>query len=104
MSIYHVQNDEAHKFIPAVQAAMEAMASKSIELLNKGKDELEENYKMSVLVVDQTRSAVNVAEQAAENYISAGAIWLSSVLDKASKCVSAFGARKRDNPNSRKQK
>ena len=75
-------------------------------MLGKTK-ELEENYRLSErgrTLATQSRAAIRDAEQAAENYVSAGAGWLSGALDKTSKRVLELGAVKRNDPNFKKQK
>ncbi|KAJ4826067.1 hypothetical protein Tsubulata_000731 [Turnera subulata] len=98
------QKHAGRKLIPAVQS----IASKGVQMLNKTKEGLEEKYKVSEkgrMVMEQTKSAIDAAGLAAQGYIWTGAAWLSSTVDKASKRGSAaLGTRKSDNPNSRKQK
>ncbi|KAL9406813.1 hypothetical protein Peur_003785 [Populus x canadensis] len=96
------KNHGSSRFVPAVQVAMQTVALKSVEMLSKAR-ELEENYKLSEkgrTLALQTRAAVYDAEQAAENYVSAGAGWLSGALDKTSKRVLSLGTVKRNGPNS----
>lgn len=96
------KNHGSSRFVPAVQVAMQTVALKSVEMLSKAR-ELEENYKLSEkgrTLALQTRAAVYDAEQAAENYVSAGAGWLSGALDKTSKRVLSLGTVKRNVPNS----
>ncbi|XP_011004338.1 PREDICTED: protein vip1-like isoform X2 [Populus euphratica] len=96
------KNHGSSRFVPAVQVAMQKVALKSVEMLSKAR-ELEENYKLSEkgrTLALQTRAAVYDAEQAAENYASAGAGWLSGALDKTSKRVLSLGTVKRNGPNS----
>ncbi|KAI9401025.1 hypothetical protein POPTR_001G070200v4 [Populus trichocarpa] len=93
------KNHGSSRFVPAVQVAMQTVALKSVEMLSKAR-ELEENYKLSEkgkTLALQTRAAVYDAEQAAENYVSAGAGWLSGALDKTSKRVLSLGTVKRNN-------
>ncbi|CAK7336011.1 unnamed protein product [Dovyalis caffra] len=100
------KNHGSFRIVPAVQAAIQAVALKSIEMLSKT-TELEENYKLSEkgrILANQTRSTICDAEQAAESYVSAGAMWLSGALDKTSKRVSALGTMKGNGPNSRNKK
>ncbi|KAI5600994.1 hypothetical protein BDE02_01G061900 [Populus trichocarpa] len=96
------KNHGSSRFVPAVQVAMQTVVLKSVEMLSKAR-ELEENYKLSEkgrTLALQTRAAVYDAEQAAENYVSAGAGWLSGALDKTSKRVLSLGTVKRNGPNS----
>ncbi|KAH8522362.1 hypothetical protein Peur_040884 [Populus x canadensis] len=96
------KNHGSSRFVPAVQVAMQTVALKSVEMLSKAR-ELEQNYKLSEkgrTLALQTRAAVYDAEQAAENYVSAGAGWLSGALDKTSKRVLSLGTVKRNGPNS----
>ncbi|EEF50146.1 conserved hypothetical protein [Ricinus communis] len=116
MRIYHLQKHEVQEFLASVQAAMQTMALKGVEMLKKVKNELVENYKLSEKVkvpTDRRRSAASTAGGTAEQiggaiksneFISGGALRLYGVLDKVSKGLSSLGNDKRDNPNSRKQK
>ncbi|KAF9689048.1 hypothetical protein SADUNF_Sadunf01G0051300 [Salix dunnii] len=100
------KNYVSSRFVPAVQGAIQTVALKSFEMLGKTK-ELEENYKLSErgrTLATQSRAAIRDAEQAAENYVSAGAGWLSGALDKTSKRVLELGAVKWNDPNFKKQK
>lgn len=116
MSSIFVQKNENQGFIPVIHAEMQAIASKGVEVLTKTGEKLEENFKLSEkgrAVMDQTKSLVSAAEQAAEHvgskivnndYITKGAYCLSRAMDMASKCAAELGTKRKDNPNSRKQK
>ncbi|KAJ6961959.1 hypothetical protein NC652_000806 [Populus alba x Populus x berolinensis] len=96
------KNHGSSRFVPAVQVAIQTVALKSVEMLSKAR-ELEENYKLSEkgrTLALQARAAVYDAELAAENYVSAGAGWLSGALDKTSKRVLSLGSVKRNGPSS----
>ncbi|KAJ4720361.1 binding partner of ACD11 1, partial [Melia azedarach] len=89
-----------------IPAAIQEIAWKGSEVLKKTKEEIEETYKLSEkgrFLMEQTRSLIYEAEQAAlqigSKYISTTANWLSTALDKVNS-----NTRKRNNPNSRKQK
>ncbi|XP_015570371.2 uncharacterized protein LOC8285717 [Ricinus communis] len=115
-SINETEKHEVQEFLASVQAAMQTMALKGVEMLKKVKNELVENYKLSEKVkvpTDRRRSAASTAGGTAEQiggaiksneFISGGALRLYGVLDKVSKGLSSLGNDKRDNPNSRKQK
>ncbi|KAI9157422.1 hypothetical protein LWI28_022289 [Acer negundo] len=106
------KNNEVQGLVPALHTEMQAIASKGAEMLKKTKEEIEENYKLtekSMMLVEQARSLVCATEQAAgyvgSKIANTGANWLSNVLDNASKRAAELGRnRKRNNPNSRKQK
>ncbi|KAK1570633.1 hypothetical protein Q3G72_004834 [Acer saccharum] len=106
------KNIEVQGLVPALHTEMQAIASKGVEMLKKTKEEIEENYKLtekSTMLVEQARSLVCATEQAAgyvgSKITNTGANWLSNVLDNASKQAAELGRnRKRNNPNSRKQK
>ncbi|KAJ6712886.1 SERINE/ARGININE-RICH SPLICING FACTOR [Salix purpurea] len=94
------------RFVPAVQGAIQTVALKSFEILGRTR-ELEENYKLSErgrTLATQSRAAIRDAGQAAENYVSAGAGWLSGALDKTSKSVLELGTVRWNDPNFKKQK
>ncbi|XP_031252767.1 uncharacterized protein LOC116110682 [Pistacia vera] len=107
---------ENQGFIPVIHAEMQAIASKGVEVLNKTREEVEENYKLSEkgrAMIERTKSLVSAAKPAAEHvgskivnndYVTKGAYWLSSAMDMASKCAAELGTKRKDNPNSRKQK
>ncbi|KAK0593267.1 hypothetical protein LWI29_033841 [Acer saccharum] len=106
------KNIEVQGLVPALHTEMQVIASKGVEMLKKTKEEIEENYKLtekSTMLVEQARSLVCATEQAAgyvgSKITNTGANWLSNVLDNASKQAAELGRnRKRNNPNSRKQK
>ncbi|TXG48995.1 hypothetical protein EZV62_024870 [Acer yangbiense] len=107
------KNIEVQGLVPAsLHTEMQAIASKGVKMLKKTKEEIEENCKLtekSTMLVEQARSLVCATEQAAgyvgSKITNTGANWLSNVLDNASKRAADLGSnRKRNNPNSRKQK
>ncbi|KAJ6428498.1 hypothetical protein OIU84_023839 [Salix udensis] len=102
------QNYGSSRFVPAVQGAIQTVALKSFEILGRTR-ELEENCNCKLsergrTLEIQSRAAIRDAGQAAENYVSAGAGWLSGALDKTSKSVLELGSVKWNDPNLKKQK
>nr|CAN74599.1 hypothetical protein VITISV_021494 [Vitis vinifera] len=95
------QNKEKQGIFPVVNSAIQGIASKSMEMFNKTADELEENCKLSEkgrALMHQTRLAICAAEKGAgqlgtaimnNEYVSNGSIWLSGVVDRASKYATA---------------
>lgn len=96
-----MQNKEKQGIFPVVNSAIQGIASKSMEMFNKTADELEENCKLSEkgrALMHQTRLAICAAEKGAgqlgtaimnNEYVSNGSIWLSGVVDRASKYATA---------------
>ncbi|KAH7516832.1 hypothetical protein FEM48_Zijuj10G0176700 [Ziziphus jujuba var. spinosa] len=77
----------------ASSTTLQNIASESIDILNKSKDMLEENYKVSAArgraVVEHTTSAISSIITNHSNSIpTSAADWLSDVIDKASKRAS----------------
>uniref|UniRef100_A0A6N2M966 RRM domain-containing protein n=1 Tax=Salix viminalis TaxID=40686 RepID=A0A6N2M966_SALVM len=102
------QNYGSSRFVPAVQGAIQTVALKSFEILGRTR-ELEENCNCKLsergrTLAIQSRAAIRDAGQAAENYVSAGAGWLSGALDKTSKSVLELGSVRWNDPNLKKQK
>ncbi|KAJ6428497.1 hypothetical protein OIU84_023839 [Salix udensis] len=102
------KNYGSSRFVPAVQGAIQTVALKSFEILGRTR-ELEENCNCKLsergrTLEIQSRAAIRDAGQAAENYVSAGAGWLSGALDKTSKSVLELGSVKWNDPNLKKQK
>ncbi|KAJ6713640.1 SERINE/ARGININE-RICH SPLICING FACTOR [Salix viminalis] len=102
------QNYGSSRFVPAVQGAIQTVALKSFEILGRTR-ELEENCNCNLsergrTLAIQSRAAIRDAGQAAENYVSAGAGWLSGALDKTSKSVLELGSVRWNDPNLKKQK
>uniref|UniRef100_A0A5B7BIG9 RRM domain-containing protein n=1 Tax=Davidia involucrata TaxID=16924 RepID=A0A5B7BIG9_DAVIN len=100
-------NNESQEFIPAMESALQSMGSKGIEMLNRTKDELEENYKLSEkgkALVEQTARCIDDTVIRRNQYISTGAVWLSGVLDKASKYAYELSTKKTGNPTFMMQK
>ncbi|RVW71507.1 Binding partner of ACD11 1 [Vitis vinifera] len=96
-----IGNKEKQGIFPVVNSAIQGIASKSMEMFNKTADELEENCKLSEkgrALMHQTRLAICAAEKGAgqlgtaimnNEYVSNGSIWLSGVVDRASKYATA---------------
>ncbi|KAJ6713634.1 PROTEIN VIP1-LIKE [Salix viminalis] len=102
------KNYGSSRFVPAVQGAIQTVALKSFEILGRTR-ELEENCNCNLsergrTLAIQSRAAIRDAGQAAENYVSAGAGWLSGALDKTSKSVLELGSVRWNDPNLKKQK
>ncbi|KAK8627259.1 hypothetical protein V6N13_134876 [Hibiscus sabdariffa] len=115
------ENNKTRGNIPMFRAVADALASEGVQTLNRTRDVLEHEFKLSGksrAVMDKTRVAVCAADQAISaaeeaardvvnrikntDYVAVGATWLSGMLQKTSKLVLELGNNRKDhNPNSR---
>ncbi|KAL0924151.1 hypothetical protein M5K25_004959 [Dendrobium thyrsiflorum] len=97
-------------FIPTCQSALQTVTLRGQETLNKAKETARYTGKT---VVNQANSAILAVEQRAggigsaimsSNCFSNGTLWLSGMLDRASKSVAELGGSKAQNSNFSKKK
>lgn len=97
-------------FVPATRSAVQAVAVRGQEALSKAKEQaldtgrtLAQKANSTISIAEQTAGGIGSAVVSSDCF-SKGALWLSGILDRASKTVAELGNVKGKNTTSRKQR